>query len=81
MGAGARDSVMPQLVITDLPEETHRLLAERAARHRRSVDREAAALLSEAVRPVPPVTVPTPLKLDVPATLEMIEAAINEGRE
>ena len=38
---------MPALVIKDLPDVLHRKLKEQAARHRRSVTREALALLEQ----------------------------------
>lgn len=40
---------MPGLLIEDLPEELHRKLKERAAWNRRSMAREALALLEQAL--------------------------------
>ena len=42
---------MPALTIPDLPEPVYRRLRERADRHRRSLDAEAAALLEMALPP------------------------------
>ena len=43
---------MPVLTVRNLPEETHRALRVRAARHGRSTEAEVRAILEEAVRPV-----------------------------
>ena len=40
---------MPSLLIKDLPPELHRKLKEEAARHHRSMTRQALALLEEAL--------------------------------
>ena len=42
---------MPALTIPDLPEPVYRRLRERADRHRRSLDAEAAALIEAALPP------------------------------
>jgi plasmid stability protein len=42
---------MPAIVIRNLSPETHRALQIRAARHGRSTEAEARAILDEAVRP------------------------------
>lgn len=42
---------MPAVTIRNLPEETHRALKQRAARHSRSTEAEIRAILEEAVRP------------------------------
>jgi plasmid stability protein len=42
---------MPAVTIRNLPEETHRALKVRAARHGRSTEAEIRAILESAVRP------------------------------
>jgi len=53
---------MPGLVIKDFPEELHRTLKSRAARHHRSLTREALAILEEGLtRPDRPRVLPPPV--------------------
>ena len=42
---------MPVLTVRNLPEETHRALKVRAARHGRSTEAEIRAIIESAVRP------------------------------
>jgi len=42
---------MPTLTVRNLPEETHRALRVRAARHGRSTEAEVRVILEETVRP------------------------------
>jgi len=42
---------MPNLTVRNLPEETHRALRVRAARHGRSTEAEVRSILEETVRP------------------------------
>ncbi len=42
---------MAMLTVRNLPEEVHRALRLRAARHERSTEAEVRAILEEAVRP------------------------------
>ena len=42
---------MPTLTVRNLPEETHRALRLRAARHGRSTEAEVRSILEETVRP------------------------------
>lgn len=42
---------MPMLTVRNLPEEVHRALRVRAARHGRSTEAEVRAILEEAVKP------------------------------
>ena len=42
---------MPTLTVRNLPEETHRALRARAARHGRSTEAEVRVILEETVRP------------------------------
>ena len=52
---------MAAIVIRNLSPETHRALQARAARHGRSTEAEARAILDEAVRPVSRVKLGTAL--------------------
>lgn len=42
---------MPTVTVRNLPEETHRALRVRAARHGRSIEAEIRVILEETVRP------------------------------
>ncbi len=42
---------MPSLTVRNLPEETHRALRVRAARHGRSTEAEIRVILEDTVRP------------------------------
>jgi len=42
---------MPVVTVRNLPEETHRALRMRAAKHGRSTEAEIRAILEDAVRP------------------------------
>ena len=42
---------MPVLTVRNLPEETHRALKVRAARHGRSTEAELRVIIEDAVRP------------------------------
>jgi plasmid stability protein len=42
---------MPMLTVRNLPDEVHRALRIRAARHGRSTEAEVRAILQEAVKP------------------------------
>jgi antitoxin FitA len=52
---------MPSLAVRNLPEETHRALRVRAARHSRSTEAEVRAILEETVRPEERVKIGTEL--------------------
>lgn len=75
-------AIMSTLVIKNLPPELHRKLKEQAARHRRSMTREAIVLLEEAlgrgdgVRELPP-----PYRGAFPMTESFIDEAKRQGRE
>lgn len=72
---------MAALVIRNLPEELHAKLKARAVRHHRSMNREAIALLEEAlsenggVREVPP-----PYQGNFPLSGDFIDDAKKKGR-
>ncbi|MCP4432727.1 MAG: Arc family DNA-binding protein [Gammaproteobacteria bacterium] len=72
---------MPSLVIKNLPEDLHVKLKEQAARHHRSMTREAIAILSEGVGPMNTREMPAPYKGRVPITEELINMAKHEGRK
>jgi plasmid stability protein len=52
---------MPSLTVRNLPEETHRALRVRAARHGRSTEAEVRAILEETVRPAERIKIGTEL--------------------
>jgi antitoxin FitA len=52
---------MPVVTVRNLPEETHRALRLRAARHGRSTEAEIRAILEEAARPETCVKIGTEL--------------------
>ena len=72
---------MPGLVIKDLPETLHRKLKEQAARHHRSMTREALALLEQGLGEyrVSPEA-PPPFKGRIALTGSMIDKAKRSGR-
>jgi hypothetical protein len=73
---------MPALLIKDLPPELHEKLKESAARHRRSLTKEALVLLEGALAaPKRSVEPPRPFKARVPVTQELLDQAKDEGRE
>ena len=72
---------MPSLVIKNLPEDIHVELKAQAARHHRSMTREAIAILSEGVGHRVPRKMPAPYKGRIPITEEFINTAKREGRK
>ncbi len=52
---------MASLTVRNLPEETHRALRVRAARHGRSTEAEVRAILEETVRPAERMKIGTEL--------------------
>ncbi len=72
---------MPGLLIKDLPSELHRKLKEQAARHHRSMTKEALALLQQALEPTPEVReLPPPYRGQIRLTDRLIDEAKREGR-
>ena len=82
---------MATLTLTNVPDDLHRRLQERAERNRRSLDREAVLLLEQAVgAPVPPPVDEALARADAlrkrlaargfRTTAEEVQAAIDEGR-
>jgi plasmid stability protein len=78
---------VPSITLKDIPEELHQRLKTSAARHHRSINREAVALLEEALMPArePPEDVLRRIRAlrdKYPATLTASEitALKNAGR-
>ncbi len=73
---------MSTLLIRDLPEKLHRQLKERAAKHRRSMAKEAIVLLEEALNneAVLPPDLPHPFNGTFKLNDEWIDAAKAEAR-
>ena len=75
---------MPGLLIKDFPPELHRKLKEEAARHHRSMTRQALALLEQALSsPARNAAerLPTPLKPAKKISSRDVIAVIRRGRE
>ena len=75
---------MPGLLLKDFPPELHRRLKEEAARHHRSMTRQALALLEQALAaPARDAAdlLPDPLKPVKPLTSGDVVAVIRKGRD
>jgi plasmid stability protein len=72
---------MASVIIPNMPDDLHRRLATEAARSGRSLDQQVIAVLSGALRSVPPVRLPKPIQPLRPVSAEEVAAAIREGRE
>ena len=75
---------MSGLLIKDFPPELHRKLKEEAARHHRSMTRQALALLEQALSSQPrnaAELLPKPLKPAKPVSPANVIAVIREGRD
>lgn len=73
---------MPGLVIKDLPKTLHRLLKEQAARHHRSMTKEALALLEQGLgAQAPAAKAAPPFKGRFALTDRFLDKARREGRE
>ena len=73
---------MAALIIEELPPELHLKLRESAARHHRSLAREALALLEDALsRPPAAVEPPRPFKGHLPLTQDLLDQAKSESRD
>jgi plasmid stability protein len=75
---------MSGLLIKDFPPELHRKLKEEAARHHRSMTRQALALLEQALTSETrnaAELLPKPLKPAKPVTANNVVAIIREGRD
>ena len=74
---------MSGLLIKDFPPELHRKLKEEAARHHRSMTRQALALLEQALSSETKNAadlLPKPLKPAKPVARSSVVATIREGR-
>jgi plasmid stability protein len=75
---------MSGLLIKDFPPELHRKLKEEAARHHRSMTRQALALLEQALSSQSrnaAELLPKPLKPAKPVSPANVIAVIREGRD
>ncbi|MFM9887146.1 MAG: FitA-like ribbon-helix-helix domain-containing protein [Burkholderiales bacterium] len=75
---------MPGLLIKDFPPELHRKLKDEAARHHRSMTRQALALLEQGLsseRRNAAELLPKPLKPAKPLPARNVVAVIREGRK
>ncbi|MBI3480536.1 MAG: Arc family DNA-binding protein [Nitrosomonadales bacterium] len=75
---------MSGLLIKDFPPELHRKLKEEAARHHRSMTRQALALLEQALSAETRNAaglLPKPLKPAKPVTASNVVAVIREERD
>ena len=75
---------MPGLLIKDFPPELHRKLKEEAARHHRSMTRQALALLEQALTtPARNAAdlLPDPLRPVKPVTTGDVVAVIRKSRD
>ena len=72
---------MPGFVIKDLPKDLHRKLKEQAARHRRSMTKEALALLEQGLGAAVQVKAAAPFKGRFALTDRFLDRARREGRE
>ena len=72
---------MPSLLLRDLPEEVHKRLRERAQRHHRSMTKEAVSILERELLTMGPVKLPPVFHAAQPIPTDVIDQAIEEGRE
>ena len=78
------EDAMSALLIKDFPPELHRKLKDEAARHHRSMTRQALALLEQALSSEArnaAELLPKPLKPSKPVTANNVVAIIREGRD
>ncbi|MDJ0756508.1 MAG: Arc family DNA-binding protein [Ardenticatenaceae bacterium] len=73
---------MTNMIIRQIPEELHQKIKERAARHRRSVNKEVLVLLEEALarHDALPAEPPEPFAGRVAITDDWLRQAREEGR-
>lgn len=72
---------MPSLILRDLPEEVHKRLRDRAQRHHRSMTKEAVSILERELIASDPVELPPVVATSRPIPSNLIDEAIEEGRE
>ncbi|MDA0336432.1 MAG: Arc family DNA-binding protein [bacterium] len=71
---------MPDILITKVPADLHRLLKEEAARHHRSMARHALAIIEDGLLQAARLELPEPIKTAKPLTQKIINEGIKEGR-
>lgn len=72
---------MPDILIREVPAALHQKLKEVAARHRRSMTRQALVLLEDSLqRASAAEELPTPFKGRVPLTKKLIDQGKRAGR-
>ena len=79
-----RRNIMSGLLIKDFPPELHRKLKDAAARHHRSMTRQALALLEQALSVETrnaAELLPKPIKPARPVPASSVVAVIREGRK
>ena len=77
-------SSMSTLVVKNLPDQLHEKLRRQARRNHRSINKEAVAVLEQALggtRQTPRLSPPLQLRGGYRPSIEDIEAAIVEGRD
>jgi len=72
---------MPSLILRDLPDEVYKRLRNRARRHRRSMTKEAVSILERELLATGPVKLPPVVRAARPIPSDLIDEAIQEGRE
>ena len=73
---------MPGLLIKDFPPDLHEKLRESAARHHRSLTKEALALLEEILsQPRRETQLPRAFQGRIPITQEILDRAKSERRD
>jgi len=72
---------MPSLILRDLPEEVHKRLRDRAQRHHRSMTKEAVSILERELVAAGPVRLPPVVSAAQQIPADVIDRAIEEGRE
>ena len=71
---------MPDILIKNVPNETHKKLKEMAQYHHRSMTKEALAVLEEAAAHYSAPPLPAPVKGHFPITKNWLKKAVKEGR-
>ena len=72
---------MPSLILRDMPVEVHQRLRERAARHHRSMTKEAIDILDRELSAASEIHLPEPIGMGASIPVEVIDRAVDEGRE
>ena len=72
---------MPSLILRDLPEEVHRRLRDRAQRNHRSMTKEAVTILERELLASGPVKLPPVVEAPQSVHSDLIDEAVEEGRE